>query len=409
MAESIGVTLLRESSWCPIQGLTQAQARALETLGEELSATDSETGETTSLIHCRFTTSGIWEVRVADAIGLVGVDSESWPVDPKIPSEHLFYLLQRGHVLPSTSTKGAEMASGNSFWHLLYDWFLRSTETLLRADLAKGYTPETRELPYIRGTVDTLGLSRGLLRGHTRVRCRYEEFSADIPINRIVKSALLFGLGSGTLQSEAARRTRRLLARFADVGMSSPGDLRTAIDRHTSRYRDPLLLALHILRGRQRELSVGTTRAWCFLWRTPDAVEAGIREVLRAGLIEVTTVTKEPKYYTPLRFTPDLRFGNEAIGDVKYTLDEGKWVRDDVYQLLAFAVAHQCSRALLVNFHTSTPQEASVQVAETHLKRLCWQLDRSPEQAGELLVEQVKSWPVFGAVNAAGAVSAVTQ
>jgi hypothetical protein len=71
MAESIGVTLLRESSWCPIQGLTQAQARALETLGEELSATDSETGETTSLIHCRFTTSGIWEVRVADAIGLV--------------------------------------------------------------------------------------------------------------------------------------------------------------------------------------------------------------------------------------------------------------------------------------------------------------------------------------------------
>ena len=64
-------------------------------------ATDSETGETTSLIQCRFTTSGVWEVRVAEAIGLVGVDSESWPVDPKIAPEHLFYLLQRAHVLPS--------------------------------------------------------------------------------------------------------------------------------------------------------------------------------------------------------------------------------------------------------------------------------------------------------------------
>ena len=335
---------------------------------------------------------------MAEAIGLVGVGSKSWPVDPKIQPEHLFYLLQRGHVLPSTSTQTAEMASGKSLWHLLYDWFLRSTETLLRADLAKGYTSEVRELPYIRGTVDTLSLSRGLLRGHPRVRCSYEEFSADIPINRVLKSALLFGLGSGTLQSEAARRTRRLLARFSDVAESSLADLRTGVDRHTSRYRDPLLLALHILRGLQRELSVGTTRAWCFLWRTPDAVEAGIREVLRTGLSEVTTVGKEPKYYTPLNFMPDLKFGNEAIGDVKYSLDEGKWRRSDVYQLLAFAVAHQCSRALLVNFHPSTPQEASVQVAGTALQRLCWQLDLPPEQAAEHLVEQVKSWLSLGAV-----------
>ena len=399
MAESIGVTRLQESSWCPIQGLTDAQARTLEALGEELSATDSETGETTSLIHCRQTpTSGAWEVRVAEAIGLVGVDSESWPVDPKIPPDHLFYLLQRGHVLPSTSTQTAEMASGKSLWHLLYDWFLQSTETLLRADLAKGYTSEVQELSYVRGTVDTLGLSRGLLRGHPRIRCRYEEFSADIPINRVLKSALLFGLGSGTLQYDAARRTRRLLARFPDVGMSSPADLRTAVDRHTSRYRDSLLLALHILRGRQRELSVGTTRAWCFLWRTPDAVEAGVREVLRAGLSQVTTVGKEPRYYAPLNFTPDLKFGDEAIGDVKYSLDEGKWRRSDVYQLLAFAVAHRCSRALLVNFHPSTPDEASVQVAETALQRLCWQLNLPPEQAAEHLIESVKTWLSLRAV-----------
>ena len=398
MAESIGVTRLKESSWCPVQGLTQAQARTLEALGEELSATDSETGETTSLIRCRFTTAGVWEVRVAEAIGLVGVGSKSWPVDPKVQPEHLFYLLQRGHILPSTSTQTAEMASGKSLWHLLYDWFLRSTETLLRADLAMGYTSEVRELPYVRGSVDALSLSRGLLRGHTGVRCIYEEFSADIPINRILKSALLFGLGSGTLQSEAAGRTERLLARFTDVTTASRADLRAGIDRHTYRYRDPLLLALHILRGQQRELSVGTTRAWCFLWRTPDAVEAGIREVLRAGLSELTTVGKEPKYYVPLSFTPDLKLGDQAIGDIKYTLDEGKWRRSDVYQLLAFAVAHQCSRALLVNFHTSTPEEASVQVAGTALRRLCWQLDLPPEQAANHLIESVKSWLSMGAV-----------
>lgn len=111
----------------------------------------------------------------------------------------------------------------------------------------------------------------------------------------------------------------------------------------------------------------------------------------------VTTVGKEAKYYAPVNFTPDLKFGDAAIGDVKYALDDGKWRRSDLYQLLAFAIAHQCSRALLVNFHPSTPQEASVQVSGTALQRLCWQLT-CPEQAAEHLVEQVKSWLSLGAV-----------
>ena len=402
MAESIDVTRLRESTWCPVQGLTEEQACAFEALGQELSATDSETGETTSLIQCRYTTSGVWEVRVADAIGLVGAGSQSWSVDPKIAPEHLFYLFQRANILPRTSSQTAEMASGKSLWHLIYDWFVRSTEALVRADLAKGYTSEVRQLPYIRGTVDTVSLSRGVLRGHTRVRCSYEEFSPDIPINRVLKSALLFGLGSGTLSFDAAMRSRRLLARFSDVGTASSSDLRVGIDRHTARYRDPLLLALHILRGLLRELSVGTMRAWCFLWRTPDAAEAGIREVLREGVSDITNVGKESKYYAPLSFTPDLTFGNIAIGDIKYSLDGGSWRRADVYQLLAFAVTHQCSRALLVNFYANTPPGVSVQVAGTGLERLCWRVDRPPNQAAELLVEHVKTWLASAPPSAEG-------
>jgi hypothetical protein len=111
-------------------------------------------------------------------------------------------------------------------------------------------------------------------------------------------------------------------------------------------------------------------------------------------------VDNETKSYTPLTFTPDLTFGDVAIGDVKYSLDEGKWRTRGVYQLLAFTVSHQCSRALLVNFHPGTPQEASVQVAGTALQRLCWQLHCPPEQAGELLGEQVRSWLSLGAILA---------
>lgn len=392
MADSIDVTRLQEATWCRMPGLTREQAVALERLGMELSAADKDTNEATSLIQCRYTTSGVWEVRVSDAIGLVGAGSESWPVDPKIAPTHLLYLFQRADVLPRTSSVAAEMASGKTLWHLIYEWFLQSTEVLVRSDLAMGYSTEVNELPYVRGTVDTLNLSRGLLRGHTRLRCSYEEFTPNISINRVLKAALLFGLASGTMEYDAARRTRRLLARFSEVGIVSQNDLRTGIDRHTSRYRDSLMLALHILRGVRRELSVGSTRAWCFLWRTPKAVEDGIRHILHDGVGGISPVNNESKYYAPLSFKPDLTFGGLAIGDVKYSLDNGGWRRDDVYQLLAFSVAHSCDRALLVNFCTAPPQKASASVAGTLLERLSWRLDLPPHQAGELLVEQTRTW-----------------
>ena len=399
MAEPAGLTPLQESVWCAIPGLTTQQALTLETLGKELSAKEppieeGEDGQTASLIQCRSTTAGTWEVRVAEAVGLIGVGSKSWTVNPKIPLPHLFYLLGRSHVLPSSSAQLAEMASdkNESLWQVIFDWFLRSTESLLRGDLARGYVLKVDDLAYIRGSIDTLALSRGLLRGHTQARCTYEEFSIDIPINRVLKSALARGLSSGALEPVAALRARRLLARFSGVADASARDLHAKTERNTFRYRDSLMLAIHILRGDLRELSLGTTRAWCFLWRTPAAVEKSIREVLHDGLGAGVTVTKESRYFAPLAFTPDLKFGAVAVGDVKYAIDAGKWRRGDVYQLLAFSVSHHCSHALLVNFHPGMSPEISADVAGTKLKRICWEFDRPPEEAAELLVGRVRCW-----------------
>jgi 5-methylcytosine-specific restriction enzyme subunit McrC len=393
MAESSRVTRLQESSWSAVPGLTQEQARALETLGSELAAGDEDDPDrSTSLIQCRYTTNGVWEVRVADAIGVVGAGGDSWVVDPKIDPEHLFYLLQRGAVLPSSSTQVAELASGKSFWPLLFDWFLRATETVIRRDLAKGYARESRRLPYIRGTVDYLTLSRGLLRGKTRVLCTYEEFSADIPVNRLLKSGLLLGLRSGLLETEPALRARRLLARLVDVSEADAGDLRVTVDRQTRRYADAVLLAQHILRGRRRELSIGETRAWCFLWRTSQAVENGVRCILEEGLADKVTVSKQTRSYPPLSFTPDLKFDELAIGDVKYVLDSGGWRRSDVYQLLAFTVAHNSKRALLVNFSGGPSEPASVQVSGTAMKRISWQLALAPADAALRLTADVNDW-----------------
>lgn len=392
MAEPEVLTRLRESTWSSVPGLTHLQARALEALGEELSATDEDSGERTSLIQVRFTSSGLGQVRVAEAIGLVGVGPKSWTVDPKIPADHLFYLLQRAQVLPATSTQSAELASGKHLWHLLYDWFLTSCEAVVRADLAKGYTRTKSELPFVRGSLDAVSMTRSFLRGRPQAVCTFEDFTADIALNRMLKSALLHGIRTGALGKDAARRTRRLLARFSEVSTASAQDFRVTLDRPTRRYRDALPLARHILEGKLRELQVGDARAWCFLWRTPEAVEAGIRNVLADGLKDVVAVARTSRTFSPLQFTPDLTFKGFGVGDVKYSLDKGSWRRADVYQLLAFATAHECSNALLVNFDPKKPPSAKVDVAGTVLDRVSWQLSETPAGAAERLVEDVRLW-----------------
>lgn len=383
---------LVESQWCPIPDLVREEAQALEALGRELSASDDETGEDTSLIQCRYTTKGQWEVRVAEAVGLIGVGERSWPVMPKIPEAHLLHLLQRADVLPAVSTLSASMASGRSFWDLLFDWFLGQTEALLRRDLHKGYRVLTERLPYLRGTVGVLDLSRGLLQGRTRVDCTHEEFTADVALNRVIKTALHHGLTSGTLPPEQARRTRRLLARFTEVSTADGADLRVTTDRSTARYRDALRLAKLILARRHLTLSIGETRVWCFLWRTPDAVEAGVRRTLHDGLGQLGPVTKTRRNYPPLSFTPDLSVADRAVGDVKYSMDQGTWRRSDVYQLLAFAKAFERDAGLLVNFSSEEVSPQSVAVATTRLHKVSWPLTLSPEEAGNSVIQAVSDW-----------------
>jgi 5-methylcytosine-specific restriction endonuclease McrBC regulatory subunit McrC len=389
------VTQLLESAWVDVLDLTTAEAQALEGLGQELSAAmavEKTEDAQPSVIECRRGVAGIWQVCVNECVGVVGTGERSWVVAPKIPMPHLAHLMQMGGTLPRTSGLPAGLSEGRDLWRLLYEWFLGRTEQVVRQDLAKGYVPQTSKMAFVRGSVDVLTVARGMLRGQTNVVCTYEDYRTDIPVNRILKSSLGLGLRSGLLNDVTARRTRRLLARFEQVSEASGDDLRVRIDRHTQKYAIAVQLGCHILRGSHREMNIGGRRAWCFLWRTPDAVEEGIRACVREALAGMATVVKTPRNHGPLTFNADLVIGADAVGDVKYSLDTKAWRRADVNQLLAFAVAYQRRRTLLVNFADATAQPKQTSVATVDITRLTWDTSRSVEGAAAQLAEDVRGW-----------------
>ena len=185
---------------------------------------------------------------------------------------------------------------------------------------------------------------------------------------------------------------------FVDVGAIRSTDLAVSLDRRSAYYTDALLLAKLILRSISFDLSYGDVRGWTFLIRTPEAMEAGIRAVLREGLSPVVRVSKYATRLFPgtLTIEPDLRFEPiGAVGDVKYKLSESEWQRGDLYQSVAFAAGAKTTRSSVISFsRMNQPTLPMAHFGEIVVSSLTWDARRetAPEEAAADLVRQCGIW-----------------
>ena len=158
-----------------------------------------------------------------------------------------------------------------------------------------------------------------------------------------------------------------------------------------------MLLAKHLLQGQGRTLAAGGEAAWTFLIRTPEMIEAGIRQILLDGL-GGGYVRKVGRQSTgsSLTFNPDLVFGEDrAVGDVKYKVSSGEWTRSDLYQAIAFAEAFQTKDATIVRFRQpNTDAVVDVTVGTKTIHEITWlaDTDRGPEAVAADLVAQARAW-----------------
>ncbi len=93
---------------------------------------------------------------------------------------------------------------------------------------------------------------------------------------------------------------------------------------------------------------------------------------------------------------PDLVFGSiDAIGDVKYKLGTGRWLRSDLYEVVAFATAARSARACVVGFrHTTDPHPPVDAFGDTEAQYCSWICDQdlAPVVAADGLAEELAEW-----------------
>lgn len=393
---------LVESSWGTAD-LSSDQADTLRDLGRRLASDKtwwgSDPGEVDperTVVRCERISGDRHRVRVSDAIGVIGVGNTQLIVEPKIPLDHLVYLLQQADQIPRLTDHQTRIEQGESFHDLIARWFLISVEQLLRRGLLSDYTAEFDELRAARGKVNVLPTTRAILAGRPVIHCEYDEFNNDTALNRILHGAAGLTARSMTLDPDLRRRATQLRARIEPVSRLRRHDLRHKLDRRSAYYRDAVTLARCIIAGHAGTLGGGETTAGTFLFRTPEAVEEGIRRILASGLkghCDVQKTGLDIAGTRKRRLNPDLVFGyNQAIGDVKYSRLDNGLKRSHINQLTTFATGYRTTRALLIGFGNGAAMDEAV-VGDVSIRALNWESrTASPAAAALRVIADVKKW-----------------
>lgn len=274
---------------------------------------------------------------------------------------------------------------------------LRAINGATRRGLVHGYRAVDQRLPVIRGRMDVQQLAARPWDSWP-VPCRFDDFTADIPENRILLAAVRHVV-RWPVGPVLRRMAGELLQRLEGVGDSPVAltecDLirRTPLNEH---YRPALALARLVLEGFGLTQGAGGLTAQSFLVDMNKLFEKWIGDELRARLyptIEVLEQLAVPLSVSPrVTMNPDLLFlrGAEVVfvADVKYKLTGGGLARtSDYYQLLAYTTALRLPRGMLIYCRADLAPDRVITVVGGNQRLHTYPVDLSgsPEMVAEAL------------------------
>ncbi len=349
---------------------------------------------------------GTWVVSASGWVGTVVTPDVEVLVRPKVPMHSLFLLLGVG--LPPDAWKPATFAFGTdrNLLVAMAAFFARTAEQAVGRGLRRDYRQEEDRLVTLRGRVDIAGQLRtpGVV---SPVACRFDEYTADILENRVLKAAARRLLRLPGVRPETRRLLERLLVPFgevADTAVELAAVERLVFTRLNQHYEPALRLATLVLRNTSLLDRVGAADASAFLLDMPMLFQRWLTDRLARHLRGRLTVEAEPPgVYLGVGRTvpmaPDLVFrwpggGVAYAGDAKYKLtSDGRGRNDDYYQLFAYLTALGQRDGVLIYCQAEGEPERKVVVrnAGTVLRTYPLSLDGSNDQV-EAAVATLSDW-----------------
>jgi 5-methylcytosine-specific restriction enzyme subunit McrC len=343
--------------------------------------------------------NGAWLIGPTNQVGAarVGRDIEI-SIKPKVAISRLLFLV--GYAshgvtwLPDT----VPVHQAEDLIPVVAQALWRQTERAIHQGLLPGYILVEESSPFLRGR---LRESEQLHRHHglpLPLEIRHDEFTTDIPENRILRTACERMLAVPRVDAESQRMLRRLLRDFTEVTPLTRGDPLPAWQpiRLNARYHVALRLAELVLRATSVEHQGGAVAVNGFLLDMPKLFEDFVTTALCESLTSAHggRVVAQDRHYLDqagrVRLYPDIvwkcRGEPVAVIDAKYKAEKPSgYPNADLYQLLAYCTVLNLPRGHLV-YAKGNEDAAHHVIRQSGTEIICHALDLS-QPPGHLLTQ----------------------
>jgi 5-methylcytosine-specific restriction enzyme subunit McrC len=333
-----------------------------------------------------------WRVKASSYVGTIVTPDVRVLVKPKIEIANLFYLLEADGRPLDLRTAVFDYETTSDLIPSFATFFARHLEAALTRGIPRAYQESQERLAGIRGRVDLPAQLR-LAGLPLPAECRFDEYTADIPLNRILRGALVRLLRLPGVTIPTRQALQRLAAQLGEAGLPKPSDLqaRTTFTRLTEHCQPAEHLARMVLRGSSLLDAAGATGSAVFLVDMNKTFEEFVASRLTRYLAGQLLVHTQRSGHLDvggyIKIRPDVIFERRPgvvayIADSKYkTTDDGYGNEADYYQILAYASAFNVPEGMLVYCHhdgSAPPQNIRVRHLGTQLSTWPLRLDRTP-------------------------------
>jgi 5-methylcytosine-specific restriction enzyme subunit McrC len=343
---------------------------------------------------------GIWLVGPASKIGAAQIGDIEIRIKPKVEIARLLFLLGYAQHAAAWQPDTVPVAEAADLVPVVARALWRQTERAIHQGLLPGYILVEESSQVLLGR---LRESEQLHRHHglpLPLEIRHDEFTTDIPENRILRTACERMLAVPRVDAESQRMLRRLLRDFSEVTPISRGDPAPEWQpsRLNARYHIALRLAELVLRATSIEHESGGIVINGFLLDMPKLFEDFLTTTLREVLVATYggRVQGQERNYldeaSQVVLRPDIvwkiRGSAVAIIDAKYKAEKpAGYPNADLYQLLAYCTVLGLPNGHLV-YAKGNEEPARHVVRRSGVEIFCHAVDLS--LTPEMLMSQMR-------------------
>ncbi|WP_430781394.1 McrC family protein [Actinoplanes sp. G11-F43] len=352
---------LAEHQRTAFPGLTAATARALQATGAVHVSGAVGTGDIVLQAH--------------SVVGAVpagtGEDAVELHIRPKIGVSRLLWML--GHARNQSGWREDEVQVGTDTGLVaaMATMFVTRCRRALTGGILHGYREIEETLPTLRGRLREADQMRARPGVPLPLEVRYDDYSIDIPENRVLRTAATRLLAIDGLAPTARMALTRIVRDLADAALLPPGPPPPTISetRLNRRYGPALHLAQIILRRSSLEDAPGASSSSGFLFDMNRVYEDWLSQALMSAL---DAIGGQARRQQALALDDDGRVAMQtdiswwsgtdclAVIDAKYKRLQPSGPRpEDVYQVLAYCTALGIRHGHLV-YAAGTPTPAIV-------------------------------------------------